>query len=53
MEFRQVGSTGIEVGIIGVGGEHVDNQPREVVEELIGAAIDNANMNDAARLFSM
>lgn len=41
MEFRHVGNTGIEVSVVGLGTEHVDNQPRNVVDEVIGAAIDN------------
>ncbi len=41
MEFRRVGNTGIEVSAVGLGTEHVDNQPLNVVEEVIGAAIDN------------
>ena len=41
MQFRQVGNTGIEASIIGLGCEHVDTQPREVVQSVIDTAIDN------------
>ncbi|MDL2210123.1 aldo/keto reductase, partial [Desulfovibrio sp. OttesenSCG-928-O18] len=41
MEFRQVGNTGIEVSVVGLGSEHIDNKPASVVDEVIGAALDN------------
>ena len=41
MHFRQVGNTGVEASIIGLGCEHIDNQPREVVQAVVDAAIDN------------
>lgn len=41
MQFRKVGNTEIEVSVVGLGSEHVDNQPRSVVEEVVNAAIDN------------
>lgn len=41
MIHRMVGNTGIEVGVIGLGTEHLDNRPREAVEEVIGAAVDH------------
>lgn len=39
MEKRKIGKTGIEATVIGLGGEHLDNQPYEVVEETIHAAL--------------
>ncbi len=41
MEYRKVGRTGIEASIIGLGTEHLDNKPRETVDEVIGAALDS------------
>ena len=41
MQTRAVGNTGIQASIIGLGAEHVDNKPVAVVDEVIGAAIDN------------
>ena len=41
MLTRTVGHTGIEASIIGLGSEHLDNQPQEVVDEVIGAALDH------------
>ncbi len=41
MQTRAVGNTGIQASIIGLGAEHLDNQPRELSDEVIGAAIDN------------
>lgn len=41
MQSRPVGKTGIQASVIGLGGEHLDNQPRKLVDEVIGAAIDN------------
>ncbi len=41
MEHRTVGSTGLSVGVIGLGTEHLDGQPYAVVEETIHAALDH------------
>lgn len=41
MQYRQIGNTGIEASIIGVGLEHVDTKPREQVEEVVHAALDH------------
>ena len=41
MEYREMGRTGLKASIIGVGLEHVDNQPREKVEEVVHSALDH------------
>lgn len=41
MQFRKVGSTGIDASIIGIGLEHVDTKPRRQVEEVVHAALDH------------
>lgn len=41
MEYRKVGNTGIDASIIGLGAEHLDDKPRETVDEVINAAIDH------------
>ncbi len=47
MEYRPVGKTGLSASIIGLGSEHLDNKPYEVVEEVIHAALEqNINMMD-------
>lgn len=40
MEYRYAGNTGIKVSAIGLGGEHLDNKPRSLVNEVIAAAMD-------------
>ena len=40
MLMRQVGNTGIEVSVIGLGSEHLDNKPASLADEVIGAALD-------------
>lgn len=40
MDRRFVGKTGIEVSVVGLGAEHLDRQPRDVVEDVIAAALD-------------
>lgn len=40
MEYRDIGKTGMSASIIGLGAEHLDNKPYEVVEETIHAALD-------------
>ena len=40
MIHRQLGTTGIEVSVIGLGAEHLDNKPYAVADEVIGAALD-------------
>ncbi|MDR3211175.1 MAG: aldo/keto reductase [Planctomycetota bacterium] len=37
---RLLGNTGIEVSVIGLGGEHLDGQPASRVDAVIGAALD-------------
>lgn len=41
MLTRTVGNTGIEASVIGLGGEHLDNNPQSVADEVIGAALDH------------
>lgn len=40
MIYRELGKTGIRVGVVGLGSEHVDTKPREVVCEVIDAALE-------------
>ena len=47
MLYRPVGTTGMEASIIGLGTEHLDNKPYELVEEVIHAALEQGiNMMD-------
>ena len=47
MQYRPIGNTGLEAGIIGLGTEHLDNKPYAVVEEVIHAALEHGiNMMD-------
>lgn len=47
MEYRPIGKTGMSAGIVGLGAEHLDNKPYEVVEEVIHAALEQGiNMMD-------
>lgn len=41
MEYRRIGATGMEASVIGLGAEHLDNKPYEVVEETIHAAMEH------------
>lgn len=41
MEYRQIGRTGLQAGVVGLGCEHLDGKPYAVVEETIHAALDN------------
>jgi predicted aldo/keto reductase-like oxidoreductase len=41
MIYRPVGKTGMSAGIIGLGGEHLDNKPFETVDAIINTALDN------------
>lgn len=40
MEYREIGKTGLNASIIGLGTEYLDNKPYAVVEETIHAALD-------------
>ncbi len=40
MQYREIGKTGKQAGIIGLGCEHLDNKPYAQVEETIHAALD-------------
>jgi predicted aldo/keto reductase-like oxidoreductase len=40
MEHRKIGKTGMEASIIGLGAEHLDNKPYDVVEKTIRAALE-------------
>lgn len=47
MIYRPIGNTGMEASIIGLGCEHLDNQPYELVKEVIDASLENdINMID-------
>ncbi len=41
MEYRVIGKTGMKASVIGLGAEHLDNQPYEVVAETVHAALDS------------
>lgn len=40
MQYRPIGKTGLSASIIGLGTEHLDNKPYEIVEEVIQAALE-------------
>ena len=40
MHYRPIGKTGMSASIIGLGTEHLDNKPYQVVEEVIHAALE-------------
>lgn len=40
MEYRRIGNTDMSASVIGLGAEHLDNKPYEIVEETIHAALD-------------
>lgn len=47
MDYRPIGKTGMSAGIIGLGAEHLDGKPYELVEETIHAALEQGiNMMD-------
>jgi predicted aldo/keto reductase-like oxidoreductase len=47
MEYRNIGTTGMSAGVIGIGTEHLDGQPYQVVERVIHTALDQGiNMMD-------
>lgn len=47
MRYRPIGTTGMSAGIIGLGTEHLDNQPYAAVEEVVHAALEQGvNMMD-------
>ena len=41
LNTRLIGNTGIQASVVGLGCEHLDNKPREIVDEVIGVALDN------------
>jgi predicted aldo/keto reductase-like oxidoreductase len=41
MDTRPVGNTGMQASVVGLGCEYLDNKPREIVDEVVGSALDN------------
>ncbi|MCL1895681.1 MAG: aldo/keto reductase [Clostridiales bacterium] len=41
MEYRELSGTGLDVSIIGMGGEHLDGKPYEQVKETVDAALEH------------
>ena len=41
MQFRNIGNTGHQASVIGLGCEHLDNKPYEQVKETVDAALEN------------
>lgn len=41
MEYREIGKTGLKSSIIGMGCEHLDGKPLDVVEATINCAVEN------------
>ncbi len=41
MQYRPLGKSGISVSVVGLGAEHLDNKPYEVVEETIDAVLEH------------
>ncbi|CAK7069915.1 MAG: hypothetical protein DELT_01818 [Desulfovibrio sp.] len=47
MKYRPIGKTGMAASIIGLGAEHLDNKPYELVAEVVHAALEQGiNMMD-------
>lgn len=42
MLYRKIGNTGMSASVIGLGAEHLDNKPYEVVKETIDAALEQS-----------
>jgi Predicted oxidoreductases of the aldo/keto reductase family len=40
MEYRQIGNTGMAASVVGLGAEHLDGKPADVVSTVIHAALD-------------
>lgn len=40
MIYRKLGRTGLDVGIIGLGAEHLEHEPKEVVKSVVDEALD-------------
>lgn len=52
MEYRQLGRTGLDVSVVGLGLEYLNGQPRDTVVETIHTAID-AGVNYFDVIFSL
>ena len=47
MQYRKIGGTGLSASVIGLGGEHLDGKPYEMVAETVDAALEQGiNMLD-------